>query len=145
MHRNAHRRAVRYATRYRSLATSGLLATSVALSLGPSAVAAQADNVDWDVVAECESGADWSADTGNGFYGGLQFKEPTWKEFGGSGSPANASRTEQIAVANRILAEQGLEAWPKCGSARPRPPTMTGWLPYPLRGLVNAVLSSVPR
>ena len=61
------------------------------------------------------SGGNGRADTGNGFYGGLQFKQSTWAENGGVGNPANASRDQQIAVANRVLATQGPEAWPKCG------------------------------
>ncbi|BBU23176.1 transglycosylase family protein [Mycobacterium xenopi] len=76
---------------------------------------AYADSVNWDAVAECESGSDWHADTGNGRYGGLQFKQSTWDANGGVGSPADATREQQIAVAERVLATQGPEAWPKCG------------------------------
>lgn len=77
---------------------------------------AQADTVNWDAIAHCESGGNWSTNTGNGLYGGLQFKPATWTAHGGAGSPATASRAEQIRVAERVLATQGLKAWPKCGA-----------------------------
>ncbi|MBU9765142.1 transglycosylase family protein [Mycobacterium sp. TNTM28] len=69
----------------------------------------------WDAMAQCESGGNWAADTGNGFYGGLQFTPATWASHGGTGSPAAASREEQIAVARNVLQTQGLGAWPVCG------------------------------
>jgi hypothetical protein len=82
-----------------------------------SAAPANADTVDWDAIAQCESGGDWSTNTGNGHFGGLQFKQATWAANGGIGSPAMASREEQIRVAENVLRTQGLRAWPKCGSA----------------------------
>jgi len=78
---------------------------------------ANADSVDWDAIAQCESGGNWSTNTGNGAYGGLQFKPATWAANGGVGSPASASREEQIRVAENVLQNQGLGAWPKCGSS----------------------------
>jgi len=69
----------------------------------------------WDAVAMCESGGNWSANTGNGFYGGLQFKPATWVANGGKGSPQDAPREEQIRVARNVLQSQGIGAWPKCG------------------------------
>lgn len=69
----------------------------------------------WDAVAMCETGGNWSANTGNGFYGGLQFKPTTWKANGGKGSPQDATREEQIRVARNVLRTQGIGAWPKCG------------------------------
>ena len=68
----------------------------------------------WDHVARCESGGNWHLNTGNGYYGGLQFSASTWRAYGGSGSAHNASREEQIAVAERVLAAQGWGAWPVC-------------------------------
>jgi len=68
----------------------------------------------WDKVAQCESGGNWATSTGNGFHGGLQFTASTWRSFGGSGMPHQASRTEQIAVAERVLDAQGWKAWPAC-------------------------------
>ncbi|HET9872326.1 MAG TPA: ubiquitin-like domain-containing protein [Propionibacteriaceae bacterium] len=70
----------------------------------------------WDRLAQCEAGGDWSINTGNGFYGGLQFTLSTWRANGGSGMPNNASREEQIAVAKRVQASQGWGAWPACTS-----------------------------
>ncbi|WP_067693351.1 transglycosylase family protein [Nocardia jejuensis] len=70
----------------------------------------------WDAVAQCESGGNWSINTGNGYYGGLQFTPSTWAANGGTGSPANASREEQIRVAENVLATQGPGAWPVCGA-----------------------------
>ena len=68
----------------------------------------------WDKVAQCESGGNWATSTGNGFHGGLQFTASTWRSFSGSGMPHQASRTVQIAVAERVLAAQGWKAWPAC-------------------------------
>lgn len=81
--------------------------------LGP---AARADQVNWDAVAQCESSGNWSANTGNGAYGGLQIKESTWQANGGVGLPSQATQAQQIAVAKRILAAQGPGAWPTCMS-----------------------------
>ncbi len=100
--------------------------TVVATTTGPLALAAlgavvapaaqAAPSVNWDAIAQCESSGNWAANTGNGFYGGLQFTQSTWKSFGGSGSPQSASREEQIAVAEKVLDGQGIKAWPVCGS-----------------------------
>jgi LysM repeat protein len=70
----------------------------------------------WDRLAECESGGNWSINTGNGYYGGLQFSQSSWSAAGGSGNPANASRAEQIRVAENLLQMQGWGAWPSCSS-----------------------------
>jgi hypothetical protein len=71
--------------------------------------------VNWDAVAACESGGNWGISTGNGYSGGLQFTPSTWRSNGGSGSAANASRQEQIRVAENVLQTQGIGAWPVCG------------------------------
>ncbi|MET9232296.1 transglycosylase family protein [Lentzea sp. NPDC003310] len=73
-----------------------------------------APGMDWDALAQCEASGNWAANTGNGFYGGLQFTQQTWNGYGGQGNPANASREQQIAVAERVLAGQGPQAWPSC-------------------------------
>lgn len=99
------------------------IATLITLALGLALAAfalgsgtASADSgVNWDAVAKCESGGNWAANTGNGFYGGLQFKQATWTANGGAGSPAGASREEQIKVAENVMRTQGLGAWPTCG------------------------------
>jgi LysM repeat protein len=73
----------------------------------------------WSAIAACESGGNWSANTGNGFYGGLQFTEQTWLAYGGGqyASSANlASQSQQEAVAQNVLAGQGIGAWPVCGA-----------------------------
>lgn len=101
--------------------TKGLLAAVAAgaLAVVPMALStgtANADSVNWDAIAQCESGGNWSTNTGNGAYGGLQFKQATWSSNGGVGNPATASRAEQIRVAENVLRSQGLKAWPKCGT-----------------------------
>lgn len=68
----------------------------------------------WDRLAQCESGGNWSINTGNGFYGGLQFTLSSWRAVGGSGYPHQASKAEQIARAERLKAVQGWGAWPAC-------------------------------
>jgi resuscitation-promoting factor RpfE len=97
--------------------TIGLATFAGALAVTPLAMAgtANADSVDWDAVAACESGGNWGTATGNGYYGGLQFTMGTWQSNGGSGSPHNASREEQIRVAENVLNTQGIGAWPVCG------------------------------
>ncbi len=68
----------------------------------------------WDALARCESGGDWSVNTGNGYYGGLQFSLSSWAAVGGSGYPHEHSRATQIAMAERLRAAQGWGAWPAC-------------------------------
>ena len=102
-------------TRYvrRGLAAAAITGAGAA-GLAGMAAPANAASMDWDALAQCESGGNWSINTGNGFSGGLQFTPSTWAAFGGTGDPANASREQQIAVAERVLAEQGPGAWPAC-------------------------------
>ena len=94
------------------MAAAGIVAVGATAALTGTANAAP-DGV-WDQLAECESGGDWSTNTGNGYQGGLQFSPSTWSAYGGSGSAHNASRSEQIAVAEKVLAAQGWNAWPSC-------------------------------
>ncbi len=73
----------------------------------------------WDLVATCESNGRWNTDTGNGFFGGLQFEEGTWRAFGGEAfapSAHLATRDQQITIAQRVLAGQGWLAWPACSA-----------------------------
>jgi hypothetical protein len=103
---------------------------------------AQADSgINWDAVAQCESGGNWAANTGNGAYGGLQFKQATWTAHGGLGSPATASREEQIQVAERVAAKQGLGAWPSCGSTATTPavPAVFSTSPAPVRSVCQGL------
>ncbi|MGI5503275.1 transglycosylase family protein [Lentzea sp. CA-135723] len=83
--------------------------------LGLAVGTANAAPVNWDALAQCEASGNWGANTGNGYYGGLQFTQQTWNAYGGQGNPANASREQQIAVAERVAAGQGVSnAWPSC-------------------------------
>jgi LysM repeat protein len=80
---------------------------------------ASSGGANWSAIAACESGGNWGANTGNGFYGGLQFTEQTWLAYGGgqyAPSANQASESQQIAVAQRVLAGQGIGAWPVCGA-----------------------------
>lgn len=90
---------------------------SLALAAGVGALAAAPADAStvWDRVAACESGGNWRINTGNGFSGGLQFTPSTWRANGGTGSASSASKAQQIAVAQRVLATQGPGAWPVCG------------------------------
>lgn len=102
----------------KTLSRIASVAAAAALAGGVSVTAAQsasADDVNWDAIANCESGGNWGTNTGNGYYGGLQFSQSTWNAYGGSGSASSASRDEQIAVAERVLDSQGIGAWPVCG------------------------------
>ncbi|MEV0843260.1 transglycosylase family protein [Actinocatenispora sera] len=81
--------------------------------------AASASGTNWDAIAQCESGGNWAINTGNGYYGGLQFSQSTWDANGGGQYAARAdqaSRSQQIAVAERVKASQGIGAWPVCGA-----------------------------
>src|SRR6266496_3973016 len=97
----------------RTVARVAIAGIAVGASLAIAATPASATN--WDAIAQCESGGNWSINTGNGYYGGLQFTQSTWKAYGGTGSPQSASREQQIAVAERVLQGQGIGAWPVCG------------------------------
>lgn len=80
---------------------------------GANAVTAPSGNV-WDRLARCESGGNWRINSGNGYYGGLQFSPRTWRAHGGQGMPHTAGRDEQIRVAQRVVQTQGWRAWPSC-------------------------------
>jgi hypothetical protein len=104
-------------TTLRRLLTLASLALGLALgavALG-SGTAAADSGVNWDAIAQCESGGNWAINTGNGYYGGLQFSPATWRSNGGTGMPHQASREEQIRVAENTLRTQGIGAWPTCG------------------------------
>jgi predicted ribosomally synthesized peptide with SipW-like signal peptide len=79
----------------------------------PAAPAVAAGGV-WDRLAQCEAGGNWAINSGNGYYGGLQFNAGTWRAYGGSGLPHQNSREQQIAVGQRVQAAQGWGAWPSC-------------------------------
>src|SRR5690606_2706212 len=72
------------------------------------------DPATWDRLAQCESGGNWSINSGNGYYGGLQFSLPTWQNVGGSGYPHENSREEQIHRGQILQARAGWGQWPYC-------------------------------
>jgi resuscitation-promoting factor RpfA len=100
-----------------TVATAAATGAGIALPLLGATVAQAADSSTWDRVAVCETGGLWSANTGNGFFGGLAITQTTWTEFGGgqfAARPDLASRAQQITVAERILDALGPDAWPGC-------------------------------
>lgn len=106
-------------TTFRTAARRGVTLTAVSLAgLALSATAANAttSTSTWDSLAQCESGGNWATNTGNGYTGGLQFSPTTWAAYGGTGSAADASREQQIAVAEQVQAAQGWGAWPSCAA-----------------------------
>jgi resuscitation-promoting factor RpfA len=114
---------VRTCMKHRTIRTRHLSAVAAAAGLATLAgvttagSASAASGATWDAVAACESGGNWSINTGNGYYGGLQFAQSTWEGFGGTSYAARAdlaSRDQQIAIAEKVLAVQGPGAWPTC-------------------------------
>lgn len=96
---------------------AGVTGSAIALPLLGAGSASAADATTWDRVAECETGGMWSADLGNGYYGGLQFSQEMWQAYGGTQYAPRAdlaSRAEQIAVAEKAFAAQGAKAWETC-------------------------------
>ncbi|WP_103532098.1 transglycosylase family protein [Streptomyces sp. SM11] len=96
---------------------AGVTGSAIAIPLLGASGAHAAEATTWDRVAECESGGMWSADLGNGYYGGLQFSQETWSAYGGTAFAARAdlaSRSQQISVAEKVLGDQGPKAWPSC-------------------------------
>lgn len=136
-----------------SAATLALAGASAALAPAASA----APDSDWDRLAHCESGGNWSINTGNGFYGGLQFGAATWNGYGGQEFAPyahQATREQQIYVAEKVLAGQGWGAWPACSArlglnspATPRPypgaPAPGPARPAPAAAPVSALPGSV--
>jgi LysM repeat protein len=110
------------ARRFRGRLALGAVAAGAAGAaslLGPAQAASAATNVNWDAVAQCESSGNWHINTGNGFYGGLQFTQSTWSSYGGKQYASRAdlaTREQQIAVAEKVRQGQGMGAWPVCGS-----------------------------
>ena len=103
----------------RIAAIGGLAAISTATAATFAAPAFAATNAEWDAVAQCESGGNWSINTGNGYHGGLQFHPQTWTGHGGgefAPTADQATKEQQIIVAERVLASQGKGAWPTCGT-----------------------------
>src|SRR5688500_5667298 len=102
----------------RAIAVTGVVGAAVAAPLMAAGNASAATASEWDAVAQCESGGNWSINTGNGYYGGLQFSSSTWLSFGGGAYAPRAdlaTKSQQIAIAEKVLAVQGPRAWPTCG------------------------------
>ncbi|MFB8139990.1 transglycosylase family protein [Streptomyces parvus] len=96
---------------------AGVTGSAIAIPLLGASGATAAEAATWDRVAECESGGMWSADLGNGYYGGLQLSQETWSAYGGTEFAPRAdlaSRSQQISVAEKVLDDQGPKAWPSC-------------------------------
>ncbi|MEE4544299.1 transglycosylase family protein [Streptomyces sp. V4-01] len=112
-HRRASKKFVRLAT------FAGVAGTAVTIPLMASTSASAASVATWDKVAQCESGGNWSINTGNGYYGGLQFSQSSWEAAGGLQYAQRAdlaTKDQQIAIAEKLLALQGPSAW-SCASA----------------------------
>ena len=106
-------------TKFRTAARRGATVAAISaagLALSATAANATTSTSTWDALAQCESGGNWAINTGNGYSGGLQFSPTTWAAYGGTGSAADASREQQIAVAEQVQASQGWGAWPSCAA-----------------------------
>lgn len=99
-----------------AVSAAGLALSANAATLANAATPTTTSTNTWDSLAQCESGGNWSINTGNGYSGGLQFSSSTWAAYGGTGSAADASREQQIAVAEQVQASQGWGAWPSCAA-----------------------------
>ncbi|MFE8992445.1 transglycosylase family protein [Streptomyces collinus] len=113
----------RSTVRKNQVRTTAVLAGAALLAplglLAASGNAAAADSGVWDRIAQCESGGNWHINTGNGYYGGLQFAPSTWNAYGGTAyapTADRASRSQQIAVATKVQRAQGWGAWPTCSA-----------------------------
>ncbi|MFE2095459.1 MULTISPECIES: transglycosylase family protein [unclassified Streptomyces] len=103
----------------RAIALAGVTGAVVAAPLMAAGNASAATASEWDAVAQCESGGNWSINTGNGYYGGVQFSASTWAAYGGTAYAARAdlaTKQQQITIAEKVLASQGKGAWPVCGT-----------------------------
>ena len=137
-----HRKPTSTGRTVAKVAVTGAIIGTAGVALAGNASAAP--DSDWDRLAQCEAGGNWGINTGNGFQGGLQFSPSTWKAHGGgeyAASANQASREEQIVVAEKVLASQGSGAWPSCSaklglSSSPTPRTAPAaetprWNPAP--------------
>ncbi|MEV0414575.1 transglycosylase family protein [Streptomyces sp. NPDC050448] len=113
-----HRRATAIERTTRIVTLAGVAGVAVAAPLMTAGSASAATVSEWDRVAQCESGGNWAINTGNGYYGGVQFSASTWAAYGGKAYAAQAnqaSKAQQIAIAEKVLKGQGKGAWPSCG------------------------------
>ena len=142
-----HRKPTASAVNVAKIAFTGAVIGGGSLALAGQAGAAT--DGEWDQVARCESGGNWAINTGNGYQGGLQFSPSTWASHGGGeyAPAANlATKEEQIAVAERVLATQGKGAWPVCGGRCPvRRRATSSTTPQPLDNIRTSMASCRPR
>ncbi|GAB2654609.1 resuscitation-promoting factor Rpf1 domain-containing protein [Nocardia goodfellowii] len=113
-----HRKPTSTGRTVAKVAVTGAIFGTAGVALAGNASAAP--DSDWDRLAQCEAGGNWGINTGNGFHGGLQFSPSTWNAHGGkeyAPTAYQASREQQIAVAEKVLASQGWGAWPSCSSS----------------------------
>ncbi|MFG1668636.1 transglycosylase family protein [Streptomyces sp. Y7] len=112
-----HRRPSKAARAIAVVGVTGAAAVAAPLMAAGNASAATAS--EWDAVAQCEAGGNWSINTGNGYYGGLQFSASTWAAYGGTAYASTAdqaTKAQQIEIGEKVLAGQGKGAWPNCGT-----------------------------
>ncbi|MFF3410101.1 transglycosylase family protein [Streptomyces sp. NPDC002742] len=117
-HENSHKARTANRTRTTAVLAGAALLAPLGL-LAATGDAAAADSGVWDRIARCESGGNWHINTGNGYYGGLQFSAGTWRAYGGTAyapTADQASRSAQIAVASKVQSAQGWGAWPTCSA-----------------------------
>lgn len=133
-----HRKPTSTGRTVAKVAVTGAIFGTASAALAGNASAAP--DSDWDRLAQCEAGGNWGINTGNGYQGGLQFSPSTWTAHGGgeyAASAHNATREQQIAVAERVLASQGWGAWPSCsaklglssGPTERAVPSTPSWVP----------------
>src|SRR4051812_16657051 len=115
----AKHRAPRYLRTKKVIARAPVAAGATVVGIGVLSSPAQASTThDWTGVAQCESRGDWNINTGNGYFGGLQFSQGTWAAFGGTALAPRAdlaTPAQQVQVAEKVLTGQGIGAWPTCG------------------------------
>lgn len=116
-YRGKHRKL---STTTRNIARVAVAGVAVGAPIAMAAPAHADYAPNWDMLAQCESSGNWSINTGNGYYGGLQFSHSTWQAYGGTGYAHQAPKSEQIRIAEKVLASQGPNAWPACTAE-------TGW------------------
>ncbi|MFD5519405.1 transglycosylase family protein [Streptomyces sp. NPDC127066] len=117
-HENGHKARTANRTRTTAVLAGAALLAPLGL-LAATGDAAAADSGVWDRIARCESGGNWHINTGNGYYGGLQFSAGTWRAYGGTAyapTADRASRSAQIAIATKVQSAQGWGAWPTCSA-----------------------------
>jgi hypothetical protein len=116
----APRKVALAAAKPAALVTTTTAAPTTTTTAAPQVAATRRPDPDaeatWDALAECESGGNWAANTGNGYYGGLQFSLATWHDLGGTGYPHQASKSTQIVMGKRLYARSGWHAWPGCAA-----------------------------